>query len=110
MTIQIEFWQLLTFLVGLLLTFLSVAFAFGRILLSQVEKRLDQRFQVIEVAAKEEAKQWARVEREFLRFQADLPLQYVRRDDYVRGQSVIESKLDALYNKIEVVQLRGTQV
>ena len=47
------------------------------------------------------------IEREFLRFQAELPLQYVRREDYVRGQSVIEAKLDALYNKLEVVQMKG---
>ncbi|EEY9341574.1 TAPT1 family protein, partial [Escherichia coli] len=27
-----------------------------------------------------------------------------RREDYIRGQTVIEAKLDALYNKLEVVQ------
>ena len=47
------------------------------------------------------------LERNFLRFQAHLPLEYVRREDYVRGQSVIEAKLDALYHKIELLQLRG---
>ena len=49
------------------------------------------------------------IEREFLRFQADLPVLYVRREDYVRGQSVIEAKLDALYSKLEVVQLKGAK-
>ena len=39
-----------------------------------------------------------------MRFKADLPLNYVRREDYIRGQTVIEAKLDALYNKLEVVQ------
>ncbi|CGZ27219.1 gp54 [Salmonella enterica subsp. enterica serovar Typhi] len=42
--------------------------------------------------------------KEFMRFKADLPLNYVRREDYIRGQTVIEAKLDALYNKLEVVQ------
>ena len=47
------------------------------------------------------------LERDFLKWQADMPLHYVRREDYVRGQTVIEAKLDAMYNKLEVVQLKG---
>ena len=38
---------------------------------------------------------------------ADLPLHYVRREDYIRGQSLIEAKLDALGNKLDVMQLRA---
>ena len=34
---------------------------------------------------------------------------YVRREDYIRGQSVIESKLDGLALKIENVQLRAVK-
>ena len=42
-----------------------------------------------------------------MKFQADLPLHYVRREDYVRGQSVLEAKLDGLADKIEKAQLRA---
>ena len=121
MTVQIEFWQLIT----LLLAFLSFLFAAGRLLLSQIDRRLDDRFEAIEKAREDGQASWRQtftqhlneerretelmrnIEREFLRFQAELPLQYVRREDYVRGQSVIEAKLDALYNKLEVVQMKG---
>ena len=121
MTVQIEFWQLIT----LLLAFLGFLFAAGRLLLSQIDRRLNDRFETIEKAREEGQATWRQtftqhleeerretdlmrsIEREFLRFQADLPLQYVRREDYVRGQSVIEAKLDALYNKLEVVQMKG---
>ena len=121
MTVQIEFWQLVT----LLLAFLGFLFAAGRLLLSQIDRRLNDRFETIEKAREEGQATWRQtftqhleeerretdlmrnIEREFLRFQADLPLQYVRREDYVRGQSVIEAKLDALYNKLEVVQMKG---
>ena len=121
MTVQVEFWQLIT----LLLAFLGFLFAAGRLLLSQIDRRLNDRFEAMENAREQasrhwdekfgtmidqnrrEAEGWAALEREFLRFQADLPLQYVRREDYVRGQSVIEAKLDALYNKLEVVQMKG---
>lgn len=37
----------------------------------------------------------------------ELPARYVRREDYVRGQSVIEAKLDATYNKMDTLRLRG---
>ena len=121
MTVQVEFWQLIT----LLLAFLGFLFAAGKLLLTQIDRRLNERFETIEKAREEGQATWRatftqhldeerretdllrNIEREFLRFQADLPLQYVRREDYVRGQSVIEAKLDALYNKLEVVQMKG---
>jgi len=122
MTVQVDFWQL----VMLLLAFLGFLFTAGRLLLSQIDRRLNERFETIEKAREEGQATWRatftqhleeerretdllrNIEREFLRFQAELPLQYVRREDYVRGQSVIEAKLDALYNKLEVVQMKGT--
>ena len=121
MTVQVEFWQLIT----LLLSFLGFLFAAGKLLLPQIDRRLTERFETIEKAREEGQATWRatftqhideerretdllrNIEREFLRFQAELPLQYVRREDYVRGQSVIEAKLDALYNKLEVVQMKG---
>ena len=121
MTVQVEFWQLIT----LLLAFLSFLFAAGRLLLSQIDRRLDDRFEAIEKAREDGQASWRQtftqhlneerretelmrnIEREFLRFQAELPLQYVRREDYVRGQSVIEAKLDALYSELKFVQIKG---
>lgn len=121
MSLQVEFWQVLT----LLLSFGGFLFAAGKLLLSQIDRRLEDRFDALETARTQagkhwddrfgamleqrqrEAEGWANLEREFLRFQADLPLHYVRREDYVRGQTVIEAKLDSLYNKLDVVQLKG---
>ncbi len=123
MTVTVDFW----YLVGLLLGFLGVVFTFGKLLLAQIEQRLDQRFKAIDEANKatsthwdtrfaelmeqnrREADGWQRIEKDFLRFQAELPLQYVRREDYVRNQTVIEAKLDSLALKIENVQLKGQQ-
>jgi len=122
-TVTVDFW----YLVGLLLGFLGVVFTFGKLLLAQIEQRLDQRFKAIDEANKatsthwdtrfaelmeqnrREADGWQRIEKDFLRFQAELPLQYVRREDYVRNQTVIEAKLDSLALKIENVQLKGQQ-
>jgi hypothetical protein len=121
MNVQIEFWQL----VGLLLAFLGACATGGKLLLSQTKTHIDEKFIAqekarvtgheqlakrldgIESANREEAQQWQRVERELLRFQADVGLQYVRREDYIRGQSIIEAKLDGLGTKLENAQLRA---
>lgn len=121
MRIELDLWNLVT----LLLAFLSATAGFGKVLLNQFEKRLHERFKDQDEARAEgqramreifdqhlneerrNANALQALERDFLRWQADLPVQYVRREDYVRGQVIIEAKLDALYNKIEIVQLKG---
>ncbi len=70
-------------------------------------KQIGDRLERIESVNREEASEWQRVERDLLRFQADLPLHYVRREDYIRGQSVIEAKLDGLAGKVDKAQLRA---
>lgn len=115
--IQLEVWHLIT----LLLAFFSCVCVFGRVLLNQFEKRQDQRFKAQEEARKEAqnhwdqrfstlekaAGEWARVERDFLIFKAELPMTFVMRDDYVRNQTVIEAKLDGLALRLENAQLKG---
>ncbi len=73
-------------------------------LFSKAEERQAARFASLEQSLQQSASNWGELEKEFMRFKADLPLNYVRREDYIRGQTVIEAKLDALYNKLEVVQ------
>jgi len=121
MTVNLELWHLIM----LLLAFFGCIAGFGKLLLSQVETRLQERFTAQDTARKEgqetlrktldvhldaertNAQAVQALERDFLKWQADMPLHYVRREDYVRGQTVIEAKLDALYNKLEAVQLKG---
>jgi hypothetical protein len=90
----------------------------GRMALAQLDKRLDERFAAQERAREEGRRQFSerlarmeenqhRQERELLQLKADLPVHYVRREDYVRSQTVIEAKLDALALRIENLQLRG---
>lgn len=120
MRIELELWNLIT----LGFTLLGGTFAFGKILMSQFETRLHERFNAQDEAREQGQKALRTVfeqhmveerrnanalqnlERDFLTWKAELPVQYVRREDYVRGQVIIEAKLDALYNKIEVVQLK----
>jgi hypothetical protein len=119
--IELEVWQLITLLIG----FFGACAGAGRLLLTQMLRHIDLRFRAqeearaanheqvqhrldrLEESAKVEAGEWQRVEREFLEMQRDMALHYVRREDYIRGQSVVEAKLDGLAMKIENLQLRG---
>lgn len=110
MNIQLEAWHI----ISLMITVIGAAWAGFGVLLKQVDKRLDARFEAMEAARAEGVRHWdrifgeladqhrreaselQRVENDFLRFQADLPNRYVMRMDYIRGQSVLEAKQDAL--------------
>lgn len=46
-------------------------------------------------------------ERELMDLRVELAHNYVRREDFVRNQTVIEAKIDGLASKLEVYQLRG---
>ncbi|MEW5904802.1 MAG: hypothetical protein AB1722_10730 [Pseudomonadota bacterium] len=106
MQVQIEFWQLIGAISSVLVAFAGVTWAFGKLLVTQFEKRLDTKFVTIE----EDLKQVKKLEREFLEFKATLPERFVARPDYIRGQSTLEAKQDALYQKMEVVRLEIAQV
>ena len=103
MKVELEFWHLIL----LLTMFITFASAFGKVLLDQIEKRLDERFKTRDENQLGIQREWRAMfdrldeasralERDFHQFQVRLPESYVRRDDYIRGQTVIESKLDAL--------------
>jgi hypothetical protein len=70
---------------------------------------LEKRLSDIELTAQVESNQWQRVERELLTLKAEIPVHYVRRDDYIRGQSVLEAKIDGLGMKMENAQLRASR-
>ncbi len=117
----IELWHLIL----LLLAFFGACGATVKYLFNQNQHQQDLRFGVlasslssnhaqltarlggIETAAREDANNWQRLERDFLTFKSELPVQYVRREDYIRGQTVIEAKLDSVAMRIENMQLRA---
>ncbi|BFN29482.1 hypothetical protein PSCT_01172 [Pseudomonas sp. SCT] len=127
MTMQMELSQLIGWAAGLLTFFATVVTALVKLLLTQFEKRLADRFAAQDEARKSTSRHWEesfaklldrqdkeaeavkQLERAFMRFQADLPLEYVRREDFVRSQSVIEAKLDGLALKFENVLLKGAR-
>lgn len=109
MTVELTITNILTIVIAVI----AAMWGLGKLLLSQNQRQLDQRFtrmdkrfDDVDQQQREEAKEWRRVERDVLQLKAALPLDYVRREDYVRGQSVIEAKLDGLAKLVQTVQVR----
>ncbi|WP_300657556.1 hypothetical protein [Pseudomonas sp.] len=127
MTFELELGQLIGGAVALLSLFATVVTGLVKLLLNQFERRLGDRFAAQDSARQAATKHWEdnfakvlerqdkdadavqQLERSFLRFQAELPIQYVRREDWVRNQTIIEAKIDAVFSKLEVIQLNGAR-
>lgn len=91
--------------------------ALTRLAVGQFNKALDERFQAQEKARIEGRRQsderlqrmeinTQRLERELLELRAELPREYVRREDDIRRETVTNAKLDALAAKIDLVAER----
>ena len=123
--INTDSWQLLEICGSLLSILISIILLAVKLLIGQFENRLNEKFSVIEEKRKteqkyldnqfqaleqarlDETKSWQHIERDIMQMKVDLPNTYVRRDDYIRNQSVIESKIDNLAIRIENALLRG---
>ena len=123
--IQVNFWDLANMTGAIILALIAAGWALVSIIVSQFTKRLDERFtgqeelrkqreaaldirfKALEKFIGDEGDGWRKVERELLELKAALPLQYLRREDAIRQEVVIHSKLDALAAKIDALRAGG---
>jgi hypothetical protein len=108
--IELPLWQV----IALAVSFGGAVMVWGKLLFSQFEKRLAERFKAHDDTLARfvadqgtSAKRMQELERDFLLFRGEMPNQYVRRDDFIRNQTVIEAKLDSISTRVENIQLRG---
>jgi hypothetical protein len=124
---EMELSQLIGWAITLLGGFAGLVTALVKLLLIQVEARLAERFAAQDEARQAASRHWEQnfekvlarqdkdsesvqqLEKALLRFQADLPVNYVRREDYVRGQSLVEAKLDGVAMLIQNITLKGAK-
>lgn len=109
MSLQIGLWELAGAFIGMAVFFLTAMAGGLKLFFALYEQRMTEKLGHLSSQMDSGASEIQRLEREFLKFQADMPLHYVRREDYIRGQSVIESKLDALFNEVKQVQIKGAK-
>lgn len=100
-------WLLVTLIVNQFTTRLDERFQSQDELRKQREIALDEKFRKIESHIKAEGEGWRQIERDLLELRAALPLQYVRREDAIRQEVIIHSKLDALAAKIDALRAGG---
>jgi hypothetical protein len=108
MKIEIEVWQCFLMLV----MFFGAVAAWGKLLFAQFEKRLAERFtsheELMSRYLSDQGKTMSKVqelERDWLLWRGEMPNQYVRRDDFIRNQTVIEAKLDTISQRVQNIQL-----
>ena len=87
----------------LLIAFGCTIFGFGRVLLNQFEKRMDERrktnadaIKALSLKLDVESAQIRELERNVTNAVGELPLHYVRREDWIRFSATIDAKLDRL--------------
>lgn len=102
MIVQIEPVHLFWFTV-IGLSLLGAAAGVGRWLISQSQLKTDA--QVTRLV--EDSRQWERVEMSLMELRIELPERYVRREDYIRGQTVIETKIDRVFEQLENLRHQG---
>ena len=78
----------------LFLFILGIAAAVIAFFLRKLDRSIDTRFNKIDEKVD-------RVERDFMQFKADLPRNFVLRDDYIRVITVLENKIDDLGKDIK---------
>lgn len=110
--IQLELWHIIT----LCITLAGFFFGLVKALMAQQLSHIDaafasqnSRLEKIEQANRDEASNWQRAERELLMLKAELPLHYVRREDYVQAVATIMAKLDNMAMRFENILLKGAQ-
>ncbi|MGE4296950.1 MAG: hypothetical protein AB7E47_02880 [Desulfovibrionaceae bacterium] len=101
MEVTLPLWQLLSLGLTVVIAFLGFVFAVWKIVNKLRDQRVEECVASLVKSVAEAREQAADAEREILKLKAALPLDYVRREDWIRNQTIIEAKLDALAAKLE---------
>ncbi len=99
-----EHWELFLFLAGLIAAWSLIMAGVQKFMMSHGFSTLKAQMDSHLAEMKKVAEQNQCLERQFLEFKADLPLNYVRKEDFIRHEVVINTKLDRLRDLIEDVR------
>lgn len=92
-----ELWPLFIFLAGLIAAWSLLILGVMRAMLARYMEDMDKKIAGLS-AVKDD---YQRIERQVLELRADLPVCYVRREDFIREEVTINAKLDHLRDLIE---------
>ena len=115
--IEVGGWQVITFFVSLVITIIGMLIGFGKMLLSQFESKLNEKFKFSEDKYTQlqkdiqSAKERAEAARSIvIELKTDLPNEYQRREDAIRSEAVNAARFDAINSKLdEVIMMYGSR-
>ena len=88
-------------LIGFVITLMGTFWGLAKMLFSQTQKQITEQFTQITNHLSQQQEIDRRLEREVLELKAQLPREYVRREDYVQQVAMIITKLDAMQLRSE---------
>lgn len=101
-------WSMVVKVLGILaalMTLLQACFWWAvKWLLDRFNQRSSERFTTIEANERLHQNAVRAVEKEILQLRAELPANYVRREDWIRFSAVIDAKLDAVRATLETMK------
>ena len=100
---DMQWWQVLLVLLGVVASWSAIIILALRVMFNKSFKAIDEKLQEF----KKTANACSDLERELLELKADLPLTYVRREDFIRFDVVINSKLDKLRDLVVEALRKG---
>ncbi len=89
MTVELNLANLIIILIALVGAFWGLV----KIIINQHEKSLDTRFKSLTESIDKSQEIAIQLERDFLKFQSEIPRVYLRRDDYQREAQVLQDSL-----------------
>jgi len=92
-----QVWQIFTAIITLIAGWSVIIVTALRIILKKYTSDLDEKIKALAEIPKEHQN----LERALMTLKADLPLSYVRKEDFIRFDVVINTKLDRLRDLIE---------
>lgn len=95
-----EYWQVFAALAALVATWSLVILGVMRKIMAQCTNDLERKINALSDISTDQR----RIERAIMELKAELPVQYVRRDDHIRSEMVISTKMDRVIDKVDRLQ------
>ena len=105
MTFELSLFHVLT----VAFTLVAAFWALARVLLAGAVNSIREQFVEVKAHLGRQDETSRRLERELMDLKAELPRDYVRREDYTQAIATIMTKLDAMAIRFENVVLRARQ-
>jgi chromosome segregation ATPase len=108
MMVEASFWQIVGAAFSVSGAVIAAFWALSRVLIAQFTRQLEAKFQAITDALSRQdtesralLAQVRQVERDLMELRAELPREYVRREDYLRGIGTVQVTIDNLRLTVE---------